>query len=500
MKIRFTYFVKRRLVTVFLPLGWLCGMMICPALAHSNAYSNANTDSNAALTLRETLALALENDPWLSNSRYQEQALLAQGEAANALPDPVLSAGMVNLPTDSLDFRQENMTQLKVGLTQQFPRGSSLRLRQARLQLQAGQQPLQRQLRQAQLTEQISQMWYQFSGDNTLLQHLQTDRNLFEQLIQIAETRYSNALQHTNQNAILRAELELARLDNQISAYQQQRDGTMATLAQWLGSRGDIWLSQMQQSQMHQSQIKSPQIQSSQIQAPQITPESISPPLLPIIDDLPGSFTAMMQRANFTTLAPLLAAHPELRHAQQKQRVSEVNIDLAQQHSQPQWGVSASYAYRADPADPRHDRADFVSLGVSVAVPLWNTEKNQYHLKAAKLQAQAVITEHRLLQQQLLADLLRVVKEDQHLQQQTQRYEQTILPKLQQYTQATIAAFSNQNANFEAVIRARIELRNAKLALTELHITRHKLRAKLHYLLTGSDIGVTSSAAALSSQ
>jgi len=445
-------------------LGLLCCLVTFQGFANNPA----------TFSLNHTLQLALEHDPWLANSRFQEQALLAQGEAADALPDPTLSTAVANLPTDSFDFAQENMTQLKFGITQQLPRGDSLRLQKNRLQLQAAEQPLQRQIRRARVTQQISDIWYQLSGENSLLQQLQTDRTLFEQLLAIAQNRYASALQATKQNAILLAELELARLDNQISRREQQRDAALAKLLQWLPPREVVYTTTQHM------------------------------PSLPKLETLPPALIAAQQSPDLSQLSQLLQHHPALLHAQQQHKVSKVGINLAKQRDEPRWSVSASYAYRdnnnnADIA-ANNDRADFVSLGLSMAVPLWNSEKNQHHLKAAKWRSEAVKTQHRLLQQQMLADLQQFVQEHRHLQQQTQRYTRTILPTLQQYTDATLTAFTNDEGELEDVIRARIESRNAKLALIELHIAQHQLQANIAYLLTGSGIALSSKAPHQSNQ
>lgn len=56
-------------------------------------------------------------------------------------------------------LKTEHMTQLKVGISQMFPRGDSLEIRQEQLKLQASQYPYQREDRKGKLTVQIAQLW-----------------------------------------------------------------------------------------------------------------------------------------------------------------------------------------------------------------------------------------------------------------------------------------------------------------------------------------------------
>lgn len=75
------------------------------------------------LALNQVIDYALTHEPWLQANKYQQQAIEAQSIAVGTLPDPVLTVGLMNLPTDGFAFDQEGMTQFKVGLSQQFSRG-----------------------------------------------------------------------------------------------------------------------------------------------------------------------------------------------------------------------------------------------------------------------------------------------------------------------------------------------------------------------------------------
>ena len=79
-------------------------------------------------TLDQVIQLAIENDPWFQGNQYKQQALDDQSVSAGQLPDPKLSLGIANLPTDTFEFNQEPMTQFKVGVSQQFPRGKTREL------------------------------------------------------------------------------------------------------------------------------------------------------------------------------------------------------------------------------------------------------------------------------------------------------------------------------------------------------------------------------------
>ena len=91
--------------------------------SYSDKASAADNGKNWSFT--ESIKIAQKNDPWLTGNKHQQQAVEAMSLAVSSLPDPKISIGLANLPTDGFDFSQEGMTQLKVGITQMFPRGDS---------------------------------------------------------------------------------------------------------------------------------------------------------------------------------------------------------------------------------------------------------------------------------------------------------------------------------------------------------------------------------------
>ena len=95
----------------------------------SNPLTADNLETrNTALSFEKAVSLAQKNDPWLTANQYSEDALQSMSIAAGSYADPLMSLGFANVPTDSFDLNQEAMTQIKVGITQVFPRGDSLAL------------------------------------------------------------------------------------------------------------------------------------------------------------------------------------------------------------------------------------------------------------------------------------------------------------------------------------------------------------------------------------
>ncbi len=174
------------------------------------------------LALNQVIDYALTHEPWLQANKYQQQAIEAQSIAAGTLPDPVLTVGLMNLPTDGFAFDQEGMTQFKVGLSQQFSRGDSLALQQQALRQSAEQYPWLRADRQAQVKAIVSEAWLNAYRAQKSIQLINQDKALFNQLIDITEASYANTLGATRQQDIIRAQLELTRLEDKLVMLEQQ--------------------------------------------------------------------------------------------------------------------------------------------------------------------------------------------------------------------------------------------------------------------------------------
>ena len=91
------------------------------------------------LSLEQALQLAIQHDPLLKGNAHRKDRFNAEAEASLYWANPQVSASVQNLPTDGFAFDQEPMTQFKVGLKQQLPRGDENLYSQQKYQVMADQ-------------------------------------------------------------------------------------------------------------------------------------------------------------------------------------------------------------------------------------------------------------------------------------------------------------------------------------------------------------------------
>src|SRR5687768_4204170 len=101
-------------------------ILLSPAVAIARAPSGSEPapDTSVVLTsrtdrgddvpiaepLRRLLAEAIQNSPEIRAARKEQEAAAERVAPAGALGDPMLEAGILNLPASSLSFSREDMT------------------------------------------------------------------------------------------------------------------------------------------------------------------------------------------------------------------------------------------------------------------------------------------------------------------------------------------------------------------------------------------------------
>ena len=410
----------------------------------------------AAITMQDAVNIAIQHDPWLAGNQLQERALRENSKGANVMPDPMLSMGLLNIPTDGFAFDQEPMTQLKLGIAQTFPRGDSLAIKQQQLRFQADQYPFQREDRKAKIRVTVSQLWLDALKAELSIRLIENDRGLFEQLVDIVKASYSSAQGNTRQQDVISAQLELARLDDRLTAVNSQRDTALGNLSQWLSFEA-------QQA---------------------VSATFAENTALPTLPELADNIQQLLQRSDNMGLIQLLTQHPAILAIEQSAKAGDTAVKLAKQKYKPQWGVNASYAYRDD--DPLgKSRADFFSVGITVDIPIFGYAQQDSEVAASRLTAQAIETDKRLMQQRMLSQMLSLYQQVVRFEQREAGFQSSILPQIQEQADAALSAYTTDDGDFSEVMRARIGQLKAQIDLIDIQIEKLKTRMQLGYFFAG---------------
>lgn len=424
-----------------------------------------SAQAEKVVSLEQAITLAQQNDPWLHGSRLKQSAVENRSIASGTLPDPKVSLGIMNLPTDTWDLDQEGMTQLKVGVSQMFPRGDSLEIKKDQLQIESTKFPLLREDRKAKLKSQVSQLWLDAYLAQKTIKLIEDDWSLFEQMAEVAKASYSSVVGKTRQQDVIRAQLEIVQLDDRLTSQKQKLETTIARLNEWLHIYDADRLNESFNFDAQPLEF------------------SVSKELPSIQLNNPTVLKASNYSRNL--LAQELSNHPAILAIDIKRKASEKGIELAKQQYEPQWGVNASYAYR-DNMPSGDSRADLFSVGVTFDLPLFTENRQEKQVAASIADSETIKTEKLLLTKQMISVLEKELRQLKRLSDRQSIYQEQLLKQTHDQAEASLTAYTNDDGDFAEVVRARIAELNARISALRIDVDALKTVTRINYFFAHS--------------
>jgi len=446
-----------------------CGVVILswlfiPALAAQQQPSSVER----VLSFEMAIKKAQKNDLWLTGNIHKQKSIESMSTAVSTLPDPKISIGLANLPTNGFDFGQEGMTQAKIGIAQMFPRGDTLDIKSQQLRIQSEAFPFQRQDREAKVAVTVGSLWLDAYRVQQSIALIEKNRSLFEQLADVAQASYSSALGKTRQQDIVRAQLELTRLEDRLEKLGQQKNRYEGMLSQWL----------------IQFSTNNDSLEANLYSGLSLHGIALSNQL-PQIDLLNTDLVKTENWLQPQELVHYFKNHPSVVAIDKKVSATKTSIKLAKQKYKPEWGVSASYGYRAD--DPMgRSRADLFSVGVTFDLPLFTENRQDKEVQSAIYKTEAVKTEKLLLLRQLLGAYSSAKGRLQRIKGRQSLYKLKLLPQIHDQAEASLTAYTNDDGDFSEVVRSRIAVLNADVDSLTIDVEEQKITLELNYLFIGT--------------
>ncbi|HVC37681.1 MAG TPA: TolC family protein [Gammaproteobacteria bacterium] len=391
---------------------------------------------SAPLSMQESVTLALQRDSVLQQLAAGKQLVLAQATAAGQLPDPKLSAGIVNLPTNSYAVGQDSMTMQVIGISQEFPAGHTRSLAEQRGRQLADMQEAKIAERRRQVAQDVRVVWLNLYYASHALQLVRSSATAFQQLADIAKVRYENG--SGTQQEWLRARLELATLREQELDLQAGMRIARAVLVRWLGEDAGT-------------------------------------------RRLPDSLPALPAPPPYAGILNALPSHPLAEADNAQITAAQTSVDIAEQAYQPAWGIDLSYGRRPG-GDASGPFTNMVSAMVSVSLPIFTGKRQNQAVAAARAQANASIDSR----DDQLRQLKRMLDEDwarwQQLQDLQTLYDQTVLPDAGADVTAGFDAYRNGGGDFFELVRSQVDELDARMRRLKIETDLDSVKATLIYL------------------
>jgi outer membrane protein TolC len=407
----------------------------------TQASETPSPDLSESPTLGALLALAESRNPGLRARFDRWTAALEQVPQAKSLPDPKVSYAYF---IESVETRVGPQRQ-KFGASQTIPLFGKLGLRgevaaQAANAVGANFEAARRHLRYR-----ITQLWddYYYLGRAIAI----TDENvhLLTNLESVALTQYTAG--KAPHSAIIRAQVELGRLEDRLRTLRDQRVPILAAL-------------------------------NAELNRPESTPIA-----------WPDSIETSPLRLSQTELRnALLSENPQLAALSFLKEREAAAVKLAGRSPIPDLTIGAEYIDTGDARFPGilDSGNDAAIVKATINIPLWF---GRYRAEKAQAEARLSATrnEHTQLQNRLLADLERVHFELRDAERRVDLYAYTLIPKARQSLEVTENAFTTGKADFLDLIDAQRTLLEFELSYERALTDRATRRAQLEQIV-GTDL------------
>lgn len=387
------------------------------------------------LTLGEAQRIAVGRSQQLVAQDALTTAAREQAVAAGQLPDPVLKLGLDNLPAngpDRLSLTRDFMTQRRVGVMQEIPRGEKRQLRSERFERDALRVQAQRQVTLANVQRDTALAWldryYSLALRNLLQQQAEETR------LQAEAATIAFRTGRGSQADVFAARAAVISLQDRLSQIDQQLRSATLMLVRWVGA-----------------------------------PAAGRPP-----SGLPPWQTRPLPQG---VSSEQIRQHPDLLATSAEIDTYETDARLAQANKQADWSVEASYAQRG----PTY--SNMLSIGVSIPLQ-WDQKNRQNREVAARL---ALVDEAKARYEDMLrtreAEVRSMLNDWQTGMERVARYRNDLIPTIQLRAEAALTAYRIGKSDLTSALAARQGEIDARMQALTLEMETARSWARLNFLV-----------------
>jgi len=373
------------------------------------------------LSLDDAVNKVMADNPRLAEIRARAEALSNVPSQVGTLPDPKLSLGALNLPTDTFDFDQEPMTQLQVGVRQTFPFPGKLRLRESIATLDAETASLNVDELILALVSDVKSVWWQIAYLREAARIVERNQALMREFVQIASTKYE--VGEGLQQDVLLAQLELSKLADlhfQIHGQSEIAYAKLNALLDWPAE----WR-----------------------------------PALP--ENLSATLPELLPEGQLQDVA--LESRPMIGAMEKQIEAAESAVDLARKDYYPDFDLFAGYGFRDGEDNMGMSRPDLATIMLTVNVPIFASRKQARAVdqrRSEVVQKTAALTNTKA---RIRSEVSTAVANYERSRDSASLFRTGIIPQARQTVNSMLAAYQVNEVDFLNLVSAEITLYNYEM-------------------------------------
>lgn len=409
----------RRLFQVTLPLilGLALTLLLSSPLPAQN-HAGLPPDLQALITE------SLQANSEVKQMRSLHTASKETIKPAGALEDPDIGFTLKDIPVDTWAQNQEPMTQKMLELSQKFPFPGKRRLRSEVAEEQARSDGYMYHDKANEVRAKVVIGYWSLSLAYANFDLTQQNKKFWEQVVQVAETRYG--VGQGMQADVLQAQVELGNYLDRLLQWTQKQES----------SRADL------------NALRS------------------QPPQTPITR--PQPLHARPFRLKMDELLAQAKVRPQLQALQAMIAKQAKAVDLAKKEYFPDAKVSLGYGFRDTLGPPVNQKqADMFSSSVMFNLPIWHGSKIKPRIREEQAKQSAAREAHQSAWNQLAAMIKDRHAKLQRLANQVVLLDQGILPQARQAASASLASYQVGALSFAQLYQSQIAVYNTEMQLQE---------------------------------
>lgn len=389
--------------------------------------------ADAPLTLADAQRLAVERSRQLSAQDYAVTASREMAVSAGQLPDPVLKAGIDNLPvtgTDRFSTTNDFMTMRRIGVMQEITRADKRRLRTERFEREAEKTLAEKNQKTAEIERDTALAWLDRYYTEAMAVVIAEQGAQAKLELQATESAYRAG--RGSQADIFAARSALVSFDDRASEMNRRVRNAKIMLARWIGDAADL--------------------------------------------PLAGKPATGAIRLDPASLDTTLAHHPQIAVLTKQEEIAQIEVSLAQANKQADWSVEIAYQQRG----PAY--SNMVSVGVSIPLQ-WGQKNRQDRELAAKLAlVEQAKSEREEMLREHVAETRSMINEWQNNRERVTRYGHELIPLANERTTAALTAYRGGKSSLADVLAARRNEIDVRLQALQLEADTSRLWAQLNFL------------------
>ncbi len=384
-------------------------------------------DANAPQTLSEYLRCAALNNAGLKAAFEEWKAALEQIPQAKALPDPRFSYGY---------FTEQIQTRQQVEIMQTFPWFGKIAARTDAAAAAARAAQSRYEAQQVRLFSEVKQAFYEYAYLAGATRVAKENVTLMQHFEEVARTKHLTAT--ATHPDILRAQIEVAKLQNELISLERSRSPVAARLNALLNRPADAQL--------------------------------------PWPREEPGR-PAQVDRGFL--MATLKSRNLELQAIDSDIERLDREVAIAQRNYYPDVGLGVQYMRMAM---PEGGSANDVMLGLELNLPIWRSSYRAGEMQARAL-ARRARYERKDLENDLAARVENGIYEFENSGRQVKLYDEALVPRAQELIGASEAAYLAGTIDFLTLINAQQQLLQFRLTRERFWADQQQKLAELEMLV-----------------